>query len=65
MHVDGAYNWFRRANPHFKIVLGQAQSLVFSGRRVRTSMICVGMTVPFVREAVAGLRLLKNALIRR
>lgn len=65
MHVDGAYNWFRRANPQFKTVLA-APELGFQ-RASRTDIHDLRWydTTPLVRECVAGLRLAKNALKRR
>ena len=65
MHVDGAYNWFRRANPHFKTVL--ASPVLGFQRASRTDIHDLRWydSAPVVRKAVAGLRLLKNALVRR
>lgn len=65
MHVDGAYNWFRRANPQFKTVLA-APELGFQ-RASRTDIHDLRWydTTPLVRECVAGLRLAKNTLKHR
>lgn len=65
MHVDGAYNWFRRANPQFKTLL-VAPELGFQ-RASRTDIHDLHWydTTPLVREVVAFLRLVKNTLVRR
>ena len=65
MHVDGAYNWFRRANSQFKTVLA-APELGFQ-RASRTDIHDLRWydSTPLIRECVAGLRLAKNALKRR
>lgn len=65
MHVDGAYNWFRRANPQFKTLL-VAPELGFQ-RASRTDIHNLHWydTTPLVREVVAFLRLVKNTLVRR
>ena len=65
MHVDGAYNWFRRANPQYKTLLA-APELGFQ-RSSRTDIHDLRWfdTTPLVRECVAVLRLAKNALKRR
>ena len=65
MHVDGAYNWFRRANPHFKTVLASPELGFQRASRTDIHDLRWYDSTPLVREAVAGLRLLKNALIRR
>lgn len=65
MHVDGAYNWFRRANPQFKTVLSTPELGFQRASRTDIHDLRWYDTTPFVRELVAGLRLLKNALIRR
>ena len=65
MHIDGAYNWFRRTHPQFKTVLA-VPALGFQ-RNSRTDIHELRWydTVPFARQTVAGLRLAKNALKRR
>lgn len=65
MHVDGAYNWFRRANPQFKTVLA-APALGFQ-RASRTDIHDLRWydATPFVRDGVAYVRRIKNALLRR
>lgn len=65
MHVDGAYNWFRRANPQFKTLLA-APELGFQ-RASRTDIHDLRWydRAPLVRDGVACLRWVKNALIRR
>ena len=65
MHVDGAYNWFRRANPHFKTVLASPELGFQRASRTDIHDLRWYDSTPVVREAMAGLRLLKNALIRR
>lgn len=65
MHVDGAYNWFRRANPHFKTVLASPELGFQRASRTDIHDLRWYDNTPLVREAVAGLRLLKNALVRR
>lgn len=65
MHVDGAYNWFRRANPQFKTVLAIPELGFQRASRTDIHDLRWYDTTPFVRRLVAGLRLLKNALIRR
>jgi glycosyl transferase family 25 len=63
MHVDGAYSWYRRANPH-RITLAAVPRL---GRQ-RSSRTDVHELrwydkAPFIRESIAGLRRVKNRLL--
>ena len=65
MHVDGAYNWFRRANPHFKTLLASPELGFQRASRTDIHDLRWYDATPVVREFVAGLRSLKNALMRR
>lgn len=65
MHVDGAYNWFRRANPQFKTVLAIPELGFQRSSRTDIHDLRWYDTTPLVRGLVAALRLLNNALIRR
>jgi glycosyl transferase family 25 len=65
MHVDGAYNWFRRANPQFKTVLAIPELGFQRASRTDIHDLRWYDTTPLIRNAVAGLRWLKNAQKRR
>lgn len=65
MHVDGAYNWFRRANPQFNTVLVTPELGFQRASRTDIHDLRWYDTTPLVRNAVACLRLVKNALMRR
>lgn len=65
MHVDGAYNWFRRENPQFKTVLAIPELGFQRASRTDIHDLRWYDTAPLVREGVACLRLVKNALMRR
>jgi glycosyl transferase, family 25 len=65
MHVDGAYNWFRRANPQFKTVLASPELGFQRASRTDIHDLRWYDRVALVREGVACLRLIKNALVRR
>lgn len=65
MHVDGAYNWFRRANPRFKTVLATPELGFQRASRADIHDLRWYDTTPLVRDGVACLRLVKNALMRR
>ena len=65
MHVDGAYNWFRRANPQFKTVLAVPELGFQRASRTDIHDLRWYDTTPLLRECVAGLRLVKNALKQR
>lgn len=65
MHVDGAYNWFRRANPQFKTVLATPELGFQRASRTDIHDLRWYDTTPLVRDGVACLRLVKNALVRR
>jgi glycosyl transferase family 25 len=65
MHVDGAYNWFRRANPQFKTVLVTPELGFQRASRTDIHELRWYDTTPLARNAVTCLRLIKNALIRR
>jgi glycosyl transferase family 25 len=64
MHVDGAYNWFRRANPQFNTVLAVPELGFQRASRTDIHDLRWYDTTPLVREGMARLRLLKNALMR-
>jgi hypothetical protein len=65
MHVDGAYNWFRRANPQFKTLLAIPELGFQRASRTDIHDLRWYDTTPLICNAVAGLRWLKNALKRR
>jgi hypothetical protein len=65
MHVDGAYNWFRRANPQFKTVLAIPELGFQRASRTDIHDLRWYDKTPLIRNAVAGLRWLKNAQKRR
>jgi hypothetical protein len=65
MHVDGAYNWFRRANPQFKTLLASPELGFQRASRTDIHDLRWYDTAPLIRNAVAGLRWVKNALKRR
>lgn len=65
MHVDGAYNWFRRENPQFKTALATPELGVQRASRTDIHELCWYDKVPIFREGIACLRQVKNALIRR
>lgn len=64
MHVDGAYNWFRRANPQFKTLLAIPELGFQRASRTDIHDLRWYDSAPLVRDCVAGLRLFKNALKR-
>lgn len=65
MHVDGAYNWFRRENPQFKTVLSIPELGFQRASRTDIHELCWYDKVPIFREGIACLRQAKNALMRR
>ena len=65
MHVDGAYNWFRRANPQFKTLLITPELGFQRASRTDIHDLRWYDTMPLVRHGAAYLRLFKNALMRR
>lgn len=65
MHVDGAYNWFRRANPQFKTVLVTPELGFQRASRTDIHDLRWYDTTPLVRHGVACRRLVKNTLMRR
>ena len=65
MHVDGAYNWFRRANPQFKTLLAIPELGFQRASRTDIHELRWYDRVPLFREGMASLRQVKNALIRR
>jgi glycosyl transferase family 25 len=65
MQVDGAYNWFRRANPQFKTLLAFPELGFQRASRTDIHDLHWYDTTPLVRYGVACLRLLKNTLKRR
>jgi glycosyl transferase family 25 len=65
MHVDGAYNWFRRANPQFKTLLAIPELGFQRASRTDIHDLRWYDTTPLISNAVAGLRGIKNALKRR
>jgi hypothetical protein len=65
MHVDGAYNWYRRLNPA-ELALAAMPELGYQ-RSSRTDVQRLGWKdrAPLLRQSMAGLRRLRNrALIR-
>ena len=62
MHVDGAYNWFRRRCP--EAITAAAYPALATQRSSRTDVHDPGWydKLPLVRETVAGLRRIKNAI---
>ncbi len=65
MHVDGAYNWFRQANPQFKTVLAIPELGFQRASRTDIHDLRWYDTAPLIRNGVACLRWVKNALKRR
>ena len=65
MHVDGAYNWFRRAHPQFKTLLAIPELGFQRASRTDIHDLRWYDTAPLIRNAVAGLRWVKNTLKRR
>lgn len=65
MHVDGAYNWFRRANPQFKTVLAIPELGFQRASRTDIHDLRWYDSKPLVRDAVACIRSLKKALLIR
>lgn len=65
MHVDGAYNWFRRANPQFKTVLAIPELGFQRASRTGIHDLLWYDATPLVREGVACLRWVKNILLQR
>ncbi len=65
MHVDGAYNWFRRESPQFKTVLAIPELGFQRASRTDIHDLRWYDTAPLIREGVACLRLVKNVLKRR
>lgn len=65
MHVDGAYNWYRRLNPS-DLALAAVPALGYQ-RSSRTDVHALGRldTTPFVRGAVSRLRRLKNRIVSK
>jgi len=62
MHVDGAYNWYRRANPH-RITLAAVPKLGRQrGSRTDVHDLRWYDKTPVIRESVAELRRLRNRL---
>lgn len=65
MHVDGAYNWFRRANPQFKTLLAIPELGFQRASRTDIHDLRWYDTTPLIRDGVACLRLVKNSLMCR
>lgn len=62
MHVDGAYGWFRRANPHLATFIARPDQ--GQQRRSRTDIHALGFVdrTPVLRELAAMARRVKRAL---
>lgn len=65
MHVDGAYNWLRRANPQFKTLLASPELGFQRASRTDIHDLRWYDATPLVREGVACLRWAKNILLQR
>jgi hypothetical protein len=62
MHVDGAYNWFRRSSPQFKTVLAVPQLGFQRPSRTDIHDLKWHDRMPCVRELVAMMRRVKRAI---
>jgi glycosyl transferase family 25 len=65
MHVDGAYNWYRRLHPS-ELALAAVPELGYQ-RSSRTDVHRLGWadSTPLVKDTIAGLRRLRNRVISR
>jgi glycosyl transferase, family 25 len=61
MHVDGAYNWFRQAHPHYRTVAAMPEIGYQRASRTDVHELAWYDKLPFIRDVAVTLRRRRNA----
>jgi glycosyl transferase, family 25 len=61
MHVDGAYNWFRQAHPHYRTVAAMPEVGYQRASRTDVHELAWYDKLPFIRNLAVTLRRRRNA----
>lgn len=65
MHLDGAYQWYRRAHPHRISAIGQPRLALQRWSRTDIHDLSWKDRIPVVREVIGVIRTLRNRLMPR